>query len=69
MGEWGYAVNNVSYGCYGAPYKKPTIFYSNSLFNLISKCDKKFVSFEYAAKMGIERSIIPEKIIQEIFNI
>ncbi len=60
--------NKTIYGAYGTIYKKPTIFYSNIKLDLKQTSDKKFKSFEYASKQGIDRSYVPPKLLKEIIE-
>lgn len=61
--------SNVAWYCsYGAPYKKPTKFYSNVELELKQELPKqKLISFEYAGS-GINRSQIPLELLRDIFK-
>ena len=61
-------VNECDYGAYGFIYKKPTIFLSNKELKLkVSEKGKKYQSFEYASKIGEDRSKIPFELIKDIY--
>ncbi len=60
--------NKTIYGAYGTDFKKPTTFYSNIKLNLKNKSNKKFKSFEYASKQGIDRSYVPPALLLEIID-